>query len=150
MHQTKTRNEQFLHNKQTDFCNFGNLSWNWFWKPLMKTNSAAFLSYYLVLIWTKHCKAIGFPQKDDNLYFGARLKQLNTINFDSRSHGNSMQLAKHPKTLFNLSEICSVCGVHLTWVPLVHCLVSHTDRSQIFAVKKRPTLPSIPSHPRAC
>jgi hypothetical protein len=61
-----------------------------------------------------------------------------------------MQLAKHPKTLFNLSEICSVCGVHLTWVPLVHFLVSHTDRSQIFAVKKRPNLPSIPSHPRAC
>ena len=32
--------------------------------------------YYLVLIWTKHCKTIVSPQKNDNFYFCTRRKQL--------------------------------------------------------------------------
>ena len=33
-------------------------------------------SYYLVLIWTKHCKTIVSPQKNENFYFCTRRKQL--------------------------------------------------------------------------
>ena len=33
-------------------------------------------SYYLVLIWTKHCKTIVSPPKNDNFYFCTRRKQL--------------------------------------------------------------------------
>ena len=54
--------------KKTDF---GDLWWSWVWKSLMKGNSAAFL-YYLVLIWTKHSKAI-VPQKTTTIIFAPRV-----------------------------------------------------------------------------